>query len=69
MLIQLEKHHQVFVDIQIQGLCAVFYLINNVVILSIWCKTPPCVFHSLPEIKVFFLIQGNCHWDKEEQVV
>ena len=54
MLIQLEKHHQVFVDIQIQGLCAVFYLINNVVILSIWCKTPPCVFHSLPEIKVFF---------------
>ena len=29
----------------------VFYLVDNIIILGIWCKTSSCIFHSLPEIK------------------
>ena len=35
-----------------------FHLVNNVIIWSVWCKTPSCVFHGLPEIDNFGNLMG-----------
>ena len=45
-------------DVKYQ-ICAFCHLINNIIIRSVRCKTPSCVFHGLPEIGNF----GNLEAD------